>query len=406
MSGLEVAVGFLIAWVARRARHVGDRVDGMADSALDKGLDRLRTLVSGKLRDDPALESLEKQAEEQNVEVRETTRERVRLALADAAEDDPDFATALEKAVAELRDVAEPNGHGEIRQRIATMSHSNAIGAISGGYVHIDQSQTRSNETCFCGLHANAKCPRCRAEVCANHYFVTDADALRYPEITTSGGPEFRAHPAYPALFAAGGPGCARCRYTDADAEVDKAGDFVARWVASPRQLTEQDVHYLSRFPTMLMRDSYQPMLASVFRLCQPNADLVITKVTATKPEQTRRQRKDFEWPPLQVTVTIERRSRAVRVPDTTMLVTEDGDVYTTAAQPALNQEGFTPLAIPPGEAPGLRNVPVKKRWTPKTGPEFFAEDWQPTVGEVVRQIAHADLPDHLITTLFASLRG
>lgn len=405
MSGVEVVVGFLIAWVARRAGHVGDRIDEMADNALDAGLGRLRALVGTKLRDDPALAALEHQASTRDGDVRATTRERVRLALADAVEDDPDFAAALDKAVADLRNVASPNGHGEIHQKIASMSHSNAIGAISGGYVHIDQSQTRGNEACFCGLHANATCPRCGTEVCANHYFVVAAEALRYPAIASSGGPDFRAQPAYPALFAAGGAGCVRCRFRDADAEVDETRGFVARWLAHPRQLSEQDVDRLSRFPTMLPPDSYQPMLASMFHLFEPNENVLVTTVSATRPEQTRRQRKDFEWPPWQVTVTVELGMRAFRVPNTTTIVTETGELYVPTGRPALNAQGATVLAVPPGVIPELRNVPVAKRWTPKTGPEFFQEDWQPVVGEVVRQVSVSDLPDQRVTVLFQNLR-
>jgi len=55
VSGIEVAVGFLIAWFARKAGRAGKKIDGMTDEAIDAGLDRLGSLVTRTLGNDTAL---------------------------------------------------------------------------------------------------------------------------------------------------------------------------------------------------------------------------------------------------------------------------------------------------------------------------------------------------------------
>lgn len=102
MTGLEVAVGFLIAWFARKAGRVGKRIDGLTDEMLDAGLDRLHDLVSGKLGADPALKQLEAEAWASG-DARTRTRDRVRLALEEATERDPAFATDLVGVLEKLR---------------------------------------------------------------------------------------------------------------------------------------------------------------------------------------------------------------------------------------------------------------------------------------------------------------
>jgi hypothetical protein len=408
MSGVEVAVGFLIAWVLRRARHVGERVDGMADSALDSALDRLRGVVGKKLTHDPALESLEKQAADQDGEVRQTTRDRVRLALQEATEDDPAFAEELDAAVAGVQQAEIPTVQGV--QHVGTVSmgsHSNMFGPVAGN-VHIDQSRTLSQEACFCGLHANARCPRCGKQVCVNHYFTTEAAALRYPDLRSPG---HRSHPAYAPLFAAGAPRCVNCRFADADATIDEARGFVERWMARPVPLTEQDLRVLAQFPSLLFSESYQPMLASLFQLYEPDVDLVVGSLSATMPAQTKKQRRDYVWPDWTVSLVVERRERAVTVPETAFLISESGLVHVRTSQRSFNQEGTTTLAVSPGVVPDSRCEPVTKRWTPKTGPVFHPEDWIPTGAEVVRLRTIAELlapqpHGDDITLLFDKLRS
>ncbi|WP_103348826.1 chromosome partitioning protein [Amycolatopsis sp. CA-128772] len=134
MTGLEVAVGWLIAWAVRKAGRVGKRVDAEVDQAIDAGLDRLHDLVAAKLGDDPALEKLREEAA-QTGEVGTRTQARVRLALEDAVEQDPVFTAAVEKAVAELEASGGSHNvvvHGDVRADRGGIS----IGGVTGGQVN------------------------------------------------------------------------------------------------------------------------------------------------------------------------------------------------------------------------------------------------------------------------------
>jgi hypothetical protein len=106
VTGIEVAVGMLIAWAVRKARRVGDGVDKEVDTVLDAGLDKLHTVIASKLGGDTALEKLRIEAGGTG-DVADRTRQRVQLALEDATEDDPAFANALDAAVQDVR-AAEP----------------------------------------------------------------------------------------------------------------------------------------------------------------------------------------------------------------------------------------------------------------------------------------------------------
>ena len=114
MTGLELVVGYLAAWAWRKVRRVVGRADAEVDQALDAGMDRLHELVAGKLGSDPALTRLETEARSDldAVSVRARTSERVRLALEDAVESDPAFATRLEELVARVREADQRSGGG------------------------------------------------------------------------------------------------------------------------------------------------------------------------------------------------------------------------------------------------------------------------------------------------------
>ncbi|MFB7507688.1 chromosome partitioning protein [Streptomyces broussonetiae] len=103
MTGIEIVVGYLCAWGVRKARRVGDRADEEVDRALDAGMDRLHDLVSQKLGEDTALQRLTEEAASGQSAPSDRTRQRVQLALEDAAEHDPAFAADLEYAVQHLR---------------------------------------------------------------------------------------------------------------------------------------------------------------------------------------------------------------------------------------------------------------------------------------------------------------
>ncbi|MDH6124839.1 hypothetical protein [Kitasatospora sp. GP82] len=103
MTGLEIAVGYLFAWAVRKSKRVADRADAEVDRGLDAGMDKLHDLVSHKLGQDPALHKLTEEAEAGQAQPSDRTRQRVQLALEDAAEQDPGFAEALERAVKHLQ---------------------------------------------------------------------------------------------------------------------------------------------------------------------------------------------------------------------------------------------------------------------------------------------------------------
>jgi hypothetical protein len=126
--GLEVAVGFLIAWFARKAGRAWKRVDGIADEVLDAQLDRLCKPIVAKLGSDAALRQLEAEASQTGDAVART-QERVKLALEEAAEQDPAFAADLKAAVANASPIAIA---GNVRA-----DGGLAIGNMTGGSVTV-----------------------------------------------------------------------------------------------------------------------------------------------------------------------------------------------------------------------------------------------------------------------------
>ncbi len=123
-------MGFLIAWFARKAGRAGKKIDGMTDEVMDAGLDRLGKLVTSKLGGDTALKQLE--AEASTGEVVPRTETRVRLALEDAAEKDPTFATGLDAAVTTLQPTIGVAIAGDVR------AEHGSIGVVTGGTVTIN----------------------------------------------------------------------------------------------------------------------------------------------------------------------------------------------------------------------------------------------------------------------------
>ncbi|QIZ00605.1 hypothetical protein HEP87_51140 [Streptomyces sp. S1D4-11] len=112
MTGMELAVGYLIGWAVRKARRVADRADAEVDQVLDAGMDRLHEVVVTRLGTDPALEQTLAEAASDEEAVADRTRLRLQLALEDAAERDAAFQQALDDAVAEVQAAAETAGPG------------------------------------------------------------------------------------------------------------------------------------------------------------------------------------------------------------------------------------------------------------------------------------------------------
>jgi hypothetical protein len=65
VTGVEVAVGFLVTWVLGRASRAARRADAVADQVVDTGVDKLGRLILDKLGTDPAVERLQVEAGEQ-----------------------------------------------------------------------------------------------------------------------------------------------------------------------------------------------------------------------------------------------------------------------------------------------------------------------------------------------------
>lgn len=123
VTGIELVVGYLAAWAVRKGRRVAGRADQEVDQALDAGMDRLHELVAGKLGGDPSLERLTLEGQS-GQEPSERTRQRVQLALEDAADDDPDFGQTLQAAVDRLEELKQ--------QGRAVTATGDGAGAVGG----------------------------------------------------------------------------------------------------------------------------------------------------------------------------------------------------------------------------------------------------------------------------------
>ncbi|WP_405584383.1 hypothetical protein [Streptomyces sp. NBC_01190] len=108
MFGAEIAVGYLCAYLVRKARRAGGAVDGEVDRVVDAGMERVHDLVTRALGDDPALVLAARQAggvdgaNGGDGEVSERTRARLTGAVEEAVESDAELARALAEAVAAL----------------------------------------------------------------------------------------------------------------------------------------------------------------------------------------------------------------------------------------------------------------------------------------------------------------
>jgi hypothetical protein len=125
---IEVAVGLLVAWFARKAGRVGKRLDGITDEAIDASADKLHALVMAKLGADPALAKLAAEAADTG-DAAARTKARVELALEEAAESDAEFAaalTAVTPSVASVGNVTADRG-------------GIAFGVVTGGSVNVNQ---------------------------------------------------------------------------------------------------------------------------------------------------------------------------------------------------------------------------------------------------------------------------
>ncbi|MFE5501319.1 hypothetical protein ACFQ73_02055 [Amycolatopsis japonica] len=129
--GLEVVVGFLIAWAVGKARRAGQQLDGVADQVVDASAERLRNVVLRKLGMDPAVERLQLEAG-QPEGVSDRTQQRVTLALEDAVEQDTSFAAELKSALAdaEKNGVVAMSSGAVVSGPVTASGHGIAIGVV------------------------------------------------------------------------------------------------------------------------------------------------------------------------------------------------------------------------------------------------------------------------------------
>ncbi|MFF4490519.1 hypothetical protein ACFY0F_29235 [Streptomyces sp. NPDC001544] len=127
MTGVEIAVGYVFAWLVGKARRVAVRADTEVDRGLDAGMDRLHELISAKLGQDPALERAREEADAGQEVPSERTRRRLVDSLEDAAEHDPSFAEALEDLVRKLQSAVAAGSGG-----VSATGDGQAIGGSVG----------------------------------------------------------------------------------------------------------------------------------------------------------------------------------------------------------------------------------------------------------------------------------
>jgi hypothetical protein len=101
VTGIEAAVGLVVAWVVSKARRVGTRADAEVDRVLDASMDRLHDVVVAKLSTDTTV-ALHAEADRTG-QISDGTREHMWAALRDAAGADPAFAEQVQALVRHIQ---------------------------------------------------------------------------------------------------------------------------------------------------------------------------------------------------------------------------------------------------------------------------------------------------------------
>lgn len=140
MTGVEVAVAALIGWFLRKAGRAVKRVDGIADDAIDVTMDRVHDAVLAKLGGDPAVAKMAQEAE--NGEISSRTRDRVRMAIEEAADEDSAFAAQLAAFTRAPSQIGP--GSVVVEGWVQAKDNGIAIGGISGGSVQFPQGPARA----------------------------------------------------------------------------------------------------------------------------------------------------------------------------------------------------------------------------------------------------------------------
>lgn len=109
-----IAAAYVVAWVARKARRVGTRLDGEVDEVIDEGLDRLHEVVAAKLDGHPVLSELVEEAATDDGQVSELTRQQLELAITAAARKDDVFGQAVTELIVGLRETEQASGRSVV----------------------------------------------------------------------------------------------------------------------------------------------------------------------------------------------------------------------------------------------------------------------------------------------------
>jgi hypothetical protein len=131
MTGLELLAAAAVGYLVRKARRVGTKADAEVDRVLDAGMDALHDAVSKALGPDSSLALLDEQA--QAGADTERTRQRVQLAIEQAAEDQAQFADQLRQLVDHLEAADAQAGGGARAAYGAAAGRDIRIHAESGG---------------------------------------------------------------------------------------------------------------------------------------------------------------------------------------------------------------------------------------------------------------------------------
>jgi hypothetical protein len=110
VTGIEIAVGCLVAWTWRKARKVGERADGEVDFVLDTAMGRVHEVIARKLSGNAELERLREEAETGQEQPSALTARRVTEAITAAAESDSSFSAELAEAVKQLEEAQHQAG--------------------------------------------------------------------------------------------------------------------------------------------------------------------------------------------------------------------------------------------------------------------------------------------------------
>lgn len=137
MFGPDIALGYLVGWLWRKARRVAGDVDRAVDEDLDALVKKLHEALRRKLLKEPALARLEVEAANGSTasELSPETRDRAASVLKEQWEQDPAFAAQAEEL---LRRIAAADPDGMARARTVVNARDGGIGVVNYGRMTVE----------------------------------------------------------------------------------------------------------------------------------------------------------------------------------------------------------------------------------------------------------------------------